>query len=91
MIKFDKNEFEEPMIYSSNDEDEVRCKVKEEIVNDIKYLQNEKQQLISFLEDKIKECKEKYGNYVYDDYSVEKATYDTYQEVLDFVKKGGKE
>ena len=50
----------------------------------------EKKQLITFLKDKIKECKEDYGNYIYDEYSLEKATYDTYQEVLNFVR-GDKE
>ena len=64
---------------------------KEELITERCNLKKEKQQLISFLEEKMKKCKEKYGNYVYDDYSVEKATYDTYQEVLDFVNKGGKE
>ena len=39
MIKFDKDEFFKPTIYSTNDEYKVRCKVKEEIVEDIKDLQ----------------------------------------------------
>ena len=38
MIKFDKNELLEPMIYSTNDEYETRCRARKEIVEDIKNL-----------------------------------------------------
>ena len=41
MIKFDKNEFLKPQIYSTLDEYETRCNVTKEIVNDIKQLQQE--------------------------------------------------
>ena len=39
MIKFDKDEFFNPTIYSTNDECQVRCAVQQAIVNDIKILQ----------------------------------------------------
>ena len=45
MIKFDKNEFLKPQIYSTLDEYETRCNVTEEIIKEIEQLQQEKQQL----------------------------------------------
>ena len=45
MIKFDKDEFLKPQIYSTNDERETRCNVTEEIVDDIEEFQQENQQL----------------------------------------------
>ena len=45
MIKFDKDEFLKPQIYSTNDEYETRCNVTKEIVDDIKQLQQENQEL----------------------------------------------
>ena len=36
MIKFDKDEFLKPQIYSTNDEYEARCNVTKEIVDDVK-------------------------------------------------------
>ena len=54
----------------------------------------EKQQLISFLEDKIKECNKSIGtdllktNATHSNKIVEVSAY---QEVLDFVNKGGKD
>ena len=66
--------------------DSLWCETHRTIPKDFDNEYIEKQQLIKFLENKIKELKEEYGNYVYDYYSVEKATYDTYQEVLDFVR-----
>ena len=45
MIKFDKDEFLKPQIYSTNDEYEARCNVTKEIVDDIKQLQQENQEL----------------------------------------------
>ena len=62
----------------------------EKLYND---LYNEKQQLISWLEDKIKKYDElieklkKYGN----DYDLPLYESQAFQEVLDFVNKGGKE
>ena len=60
-------------------------------------LEDEKQQLISFLEDKIKEY-QKIQKYLYEKENiklVEKAKINSYigvyQEVLDFVDKGGKD
>lgn len=39
MIKFDKNEFLKPQIYSTLDEYETRCNVTEEIIKEIEQLQ----------------------------------------------------
>lgn len=41
MIKFDKNEFLEPQIYSTLDEYETRCNVTKEIIKEIDELQKE--------------------------------------------------
>ena len=41
MIKFDKNEFLKPQIYSTLDEYETRCSVTKEIIEEIKQLQQE--------------------------------------------------
>ena len=51
MIKFDKNEFLKPQIYSTNDEYETRCNVTKEIVDDVKQLQQENQKLKKQLEE----------------------------------------
>ena len=59
MIKFDKNEFLEPMIYSTNDEDETRCRVKKEIVDDIKNLQQRINKTIEILNKYKKLCESK--------------------------------
>lgn len=45
MIKFDKNEFLKPQIYSTLDEYETRCSVTKEIIEEIKQLQQENKQL----------------------------------------------
>ena len=45
MIKFDKNEFLKPQIYSTLDEYESRCNVVEEIIEEIEQLQQENKQL----------------------------------------------
>lgn len=50
MIKFDNDEFLKPQIYSTNDEYETRCNVTKEIVDDIKQLQQENQELNKQLE-----------------------------------------
>lgn len=39
MIKFDKNEFLKPQIYSTLDEYETRCNVTKEIIEEIEQLQ----------------------------------------------------
>ena len=41
MIKFDKNEFLKPQIYSTLDEYETRCNVTKEIIEEIEQLQQE--------------------------------------------------
>lgn len=41
MIKFDKNEFLKPQIYSTLDECETRCNVTKEIIEEIEQLQQE--------------------------------------------------
>ena len=58
-------------------------------------MKNEKQQLISFLEDKIKEISEKIDFHMHNTNNFFKllrlsGKYDGYKEVLDFVNKGGK-
>ena len=45
MIKFDKNEFLKPQIYSTLDEYESRCNVTKEIIEEIEQLQQENEQL----------------------------------------------
>ena len=63
-------------------------------VPSIKKLFNEKQQLIKFLEDKIKEHDEKIKNNNYKGSTIVERYEEiikAYQEVLDFVNKGGKE
>ena len=50
MIKFDKDEFLKPQIYSTNDEYEARCNVTKEIVYDVKELQQKNQELKKQLE-----------------------------------------
>lgn len=45
MIKFDKNEFLKPQIYSTLDEYESRCNVTKEIIKEIEQLQQENEQL----------------------------------------------
>ena len=68
--------------------------VDEDLFNYIKKIKNEKQQLISFLEDKVKEYKENEIVYKKDKLPIlkiySKAKKKAFQEVLDFVNKGGK-
>lgn len=45
MIKFDKNEFLKPQIYSTLDEYETRCNVTKEIIEEIEQLQQENKTL----------------------------------------------
>lgn len=45
MIKFDKNEFLKPQIYSTLDEYETRCNVTKEIIEEIEQLQQENKRL----------------------------------------------
>ena len=45
MIKFDKNEFLKPQIYSTLNEYETRCNVTKEIIEEIEQLQQENKQL----------------------------------------------
>ena len=45
MIKFDKNEFLKPQIYSTLDEYESRCNVTKEVIEEIVQLQQENEQL----------------------------------------------
>lgn len=52
MIKFDKNEFLKPQIYSTLDEYETRCNVTKEIIEEIEQLQQENQQLKEQLQQK---------------------------------------
>ncbi len=95
MIKFDKNEFLEPMIYSTNDKYKTRSRVSKEIVEDIKNLQIEKQQLITWLEDKIKNLESyaiSFGLTIDREIAQEiEIKRIVYKNVLDFVNIGGKE
>ena len=50
MIKFDKNEFLKPQIYSTLDEYESRCNVTKEVIEEIVQLQQENEQLKAELE-----------------------------------------
>ena len=91
-IEYDINIYGDLMIIDKENEN-----IKIITVPSIKRLFNEKQQLISFLEDKIKEYK-KTEKYLYEEENtklVEKARVmgiiGAYQEVLDFVNKGGKD
>lgn len=45
MIKFDKNEFLKPQIYSTLDEYETRCNVTKEIIEEIEQLQQKNKTL----------------------------------------------
>ena len=63
MIKFDKNEFLKPQIYSTLDEYESRCNVTKEIIEEIERLQQENEQLkiqISAREEEYRELEDKY-------------------------------
>ena len=61
-------------------------------VPSIKKLFNERQQLISFLEDKIKKCNKEIEDFLDREYyciALDKK--EAFQEVLDFINKGGKD
>ena len=64
-----------------------------ELVKLNKQYENEKEQLIKFLENKIKEIKKenKTNGLINEIYFYNETKIDTFQEVLDFVNKGGKE
>ena len=87
MIKFDKDEFLKTCIYSTNDEYEVRCKVTKEIVDDVKQLQQENQELKKHLE-VPKQCNlktiEDYKSY-YEDATKEEILKDTYIDYCAYV------
>lgn len=89
MIKFDKNEFLKPQIYSTLDEYESRCNVTKEIIEEIEQLQQENKQLKDnwnklkkWLEkelgDRINPNKDKWLTGVYDAY---RETIDKMQEL----------
>ncbi len=61
--------------------------------NELEQLQNEQQQLISFLEDKIYRQELLLNDWKMDtyNYNYQKGIQFAYQEVLDFVNKGGKD
>ena len=62
MIKFDKDEFLKPQIYSTNDEYETRCNVTKEIVDDVKKLQKENKKYKEVIDkaiEKLEEVKER--------------------------------
>ena len=88
-IEYDINIYGDLMIIDKENET-----IKTITVPSIKRLFNEKQQLISWLENKIKECNKSIGtdllktNATHSNKIVEVSAY---QEVLDFVNKGGKE
>ena len=53
MIKFDKDEFLNPQIYSTNDKYETRSRVSKEVIKDIEKLQQRIDKVLQI----IKECK----------------------------------
>ena len=53
MIKFDKDEFLKPQIYSTNDEYKTRCRVTNEVVNDVKNLQQRIDKAIEYIENDL--------------------------------------
>ena len=54
MIKFDKNEFLKPQIYSTLDGYETRCNVTKEIVDDVKQLQQQNKKYKEVIDKAIK-------------------------------------
>lgn len=89
MIKFRKDEFSRPLIYSTNDEYETGCHVTEEVVNDIKQLQStleEIREYINYNDDTL---------YTYEpDYDYEENIVDNYdvssyrEDLLQIIDKG---
>ena len=91
-MKNEINDYYEPTIKTSRTTTRNENYYQLDYANELTKLNVEKQQLISFLEDKIKEC----DNIIY------KSNYDgviknaiitksAYQEILNFVNKGGKD
>lgn len=62
MIKFDKNEFLKPQIYSTLYEYETRCSVTKEIIEEIEQLQQENQKYKEVI-DKVSSQIKLYGKY----------------------------
>ena len=86
-IEYDINIYGNLMII---DNEKQNIKVVE--VPSIKKLFNERQQLISFLEDKIKKCNKEIEDFLDREYyciALDKK--EAFQEVLDFINKGGKD
>ena len=98
----ENNDYYEPTIRTSREKKEAHLyysltSSKESWRKETLQLRKEKQQLISFLEDKIKLCdkdikefSKKYNVY-FDIIRITKAKLKTYRQVLDFVNKGGKD
>lgn len=63
MIKFDKNEFLKPQIYSTLDEYETRCNVTKEIIEEIEQLLQENKKLKMINEEYERLNKEKYRDF----------------------------
>ena len=89
MIKFDKNEFLKPQIYSTLDEYESRCNVTKEIIEEIEQLQQENQKYKEVIDNAIEYINdnltissildgEKY-------YTINNYSFD-YKELLDILK-----
>ena len=91
-IKTARNERYDLLRYAYEDLKSMDNVKIEKIKRDSKILklQQEKQQLISFLEDKIKKCNSK-TIIISEEFCYWTAREKSYQEVLDFVNKGGKE
>ncbi len=85
-IKYDINIYGDLMII---DNEKQNIKIVE--VPNIKKLFNEKQQLIKFLKDKIKEYEVVPSDINELDYNCLVGKYIALQEILDFVNKGGKD
>ena len=89
MIKFDKNEFLKPQIYSTLDEYESRCNVTKEVIEEIVQLQQENQKYKEVIDNAIEYINdnltissildgEKY-------YTINNYSFD-YKELLDILK-----
>ena len=89
----ENNYYYEPIIKTAREEDSVYAIKFYALNKQIEQLTKEKQQLIKFLKDKIKEIDEKI-NAFYETYIDKNCPYlelklEAFQEVLDFVNKGG--
>ena len=89
----ENNDYYEPTIKTSRVDEitkEQALKLLDTITKDRNNLKNEQQQLISFLKNNIKECENNKDDFP-NEFSFWIGKLEAFQEVLDFVNKGGKE